>query len=124
VKGIFGGDKWLLPGGGMHRHESAQAAACREGEEELGIKLPQDQLKLLSRERFSDQGISYTEHYFLLRVDKEFDASMSFPEILDAAWTDYRTMNQVNSDKAAIRAIQLWQASPAFVTITAESQRR
>lgn len=39
------GDTWALPGGAIDSHESAEAAACRETEEEAGINPAEVQLR-------------------------------------------------------------------------------
>lgn len=51
VKGGFGRQKWSLPGGGVHKGESYEAAAARELQEESSIALNKKDMKVLGYAR-------------------------------------------------------------------------
>lgn len=55
----IGTGKWQLPGGGIKRGESAQAAAIREVNEELRLELDIDMLKLVDRQEVVEDHIPY-----------------------------------------------------------------
>lgn len=47
VRPAYADRQWYLPGGGVHRAESAVDAAIREVREELGIVIAADDLRLV-----------------------------------------------------------------------------
>jgi 8-oxo-dGTP pyrophosphatase MutT (NUDIX family) len=81
---------WVLPGGGVHAHESPEEAAVREIKEELDITI--DQLDyLLGIYNNNRGGKQDVVHCFV----KEFDSVCDIPdkkfnfEISDRAWFDF-----------------------------------
>lgn len=68
VRNSYGkSEQWLLPGGGIHRREAPQAAAAREIEEEVGIRLTEPTLFATYQSR--TEGRRDTVHLFTARSE-------------------------------------------------------
>lgn len=78
----WGDKKWSLPGGGMHRGESLAHAAARECTEELGIKVPENELELLQ----TIEQKTYTAPVFIWKIDKKPAIKRQKLEITGVKW--------------------------------------
>lgn len=95
VQTWLGGGKWGLPGGGVDRGESPEAAALRELYEETGVVAAQDSLErfLIMRSHGHDEVV------FMLRVPR---ASVSMTpvdrrEIEAVAWFSQNDLPRIGS---------------------------
>ena len=82
------GQWWLTPGGGLDDGESPAQAAARELLEEVGLRVPVDDLGEAVHQRLTEfrfDGVDYrqSEHYFLLRVSS-YEVDTSGPD----SWVD------------------------------------
>jgi len=67
IRNTYGNsDLFVLPGGGIGRRESPEAAAAREVKEELGVRV--EDLQLLATYRSSAEGKRDTIHLFSAKV--------------------------------------------------------
>jgi len=75
-----------LPGGGIQPSESPVTAAVRELHEELDLKLPKTQCRLLGQVRLREYGLSYEAYLFhaVLSADTPFRVVPG--ELVTAAW--------------------------------------
>lgn len=108
VKGWLGNDSWQLPGGGAHRGESHEIAACREVREETGITLKSEQLRLLYQDRYQYRGISFRYKCFWLELPKKPVVKKQALEIIDYAWVPLLEVAQLNTSIDTQRAVQTW----------------
>lgn len=102
VKPWLGTGKWTLPGGGMHKSESAESAARREVREEVGIELSATKLKLVDEIRFHQSGLSFDFPLFHVQLTAKPAIRPQKGEIVAAAWVkieELRTM-PINQDVA------------------------
>lgn len=87
LKGWYGSNKWMLPGGGMHKGEQSAEAAVRELEEETGIVAKPDDLQYVSSGGVKDSyGLRYKYHLFTLTLDSKPDSAHHTYEIFDQTW--------------------------------------
>lgn len=86
--------KWAPPGGFVEAGESLEAAAVREVEEEVGIKLLQEQL--LPQGMGSIPALNQIYVSFVAPLEQAVTPAPMLPEALDAQWfseADYTRLN-------------------------------
>lgn len=87
LKGWYGSNKWMLPGGGMHKSEKPAEAAIRELQEETGIvALPPDLVFVASGSVSDSYGLHYKYHLFTLELLAKPDVTVSNAEIYGSSW--------------------------------------
>lgn len=89
MRGVLSrGRKWSLPGGGVNRHESPQAAARRELHEETGIDKPLREFSYIRTIAKSDLGLSFEVPVFHIKVVKNnLPKALYNPiEVAEIAW--------------------------------------
>lgn len=87
LKGWYGSNRWMLPGGGMHAGELPVEAAVRELAEETGIKLKPQDLTPAGNGKVKDSyGLGYAYHLFTVKLPERPLVSVSNYEIHDSAW--------------------------------------
>lgn len=109
LRGWYDGNKWSLPGGGLHAHESAKASAIRETYEEVGIKLEEGSLLDLGDDVYS----SYKLHFKI----KRFGYKLKFLpktvkqhiEVISLTWLELDSITQNMVDDATWRHITAWK---------------
>lgn len=82
----FADDRWGLPGGGMQRGESPEAAAARELQEELGISVSATDLQCIGEATISEYGLRYRAIFFFCTASVDIPAPVRNHEIRDTAW--------------------------------------
>lgn len=108
VRGWLGTGKWMLSGGGLHKHEPPLEGAVREVREETGITLKPQDLKPLKQENYSFRGIKFPCHYFVadLPGDPENYALRPQPlEISRASWLKPSELTRKNANPDVIVAL-------------------
>lgn len=100
LKGWYGSNKWMLPGGGMHKGEEPAAAAVRELAEETGIIVEPEELQHISNGDVSDNyGLQYKYHLFTLVLPARPESTRRNYEIYDSDW---RTPAVLIADKKGV----------------------
>lgn len=87
VKGWLAAGQWFLPGGGIHRGESAEQGALREVFEETGIQLGVKDLQKVAEGRMSDHGLSFQSIVFVARLPHQPELRLQKYEVSNLAWT-------------------------------------
>jgi 8-oxo-dGTP pyrophosphatase MutT (NUDIX family) len=100
---------WSLPGGGAHKHESAEAAAARELFEETAISVDPDQLRLIGLKEYRRHGLRYLYDAYEVVLKVRPEVKKQKLEISELAWlTPAQLATQsMSSDVAA--ALAHWQ---------------
>lgn len=81
--------KWTLPGGGVKLSEDALRAAMRELHEELGVRIPEENLEYLADLPRSETHLRYPVVLFKASVTADFEvAKVNKFEIADITWAD------------------------------------
>lgn len=89
LRGWLGNNKWILPGGGLHRGEEPIVGALRELYEETGIALAPGQLKSHDSVMVHEHAIvRYRAHVYSVELDKIPRIALQAQEIAEAAWID------------------------------------
>ncbi len=97
LKGWYGSNRWMLPGGGVHHGEDITRAALREITEETGLRLQPEQLMHLQTTRVWDTyGIRFMCHVLCVQLPNKPEISLQNPEISHARW---RLAAEVAADK-------------------------
>ncbi|CAN5646879.1 hypothetical protein BH23PAT1_BH23PAT1_5240 [soil metagenome] len=92
VKGWLSDGGWNLPGGGLHMGEAAALGACRELKEETSISVLPEQLIHVHTKRVWEDGVSYTQILFTLKLQKPREVIRQKWELTDAAWISQRDL--------------------------------
>ncbi len=108
LKGWLGSDKWILPGGGLHKGEESVAGAIREVHEETGIELAPEQLKFLYSGQKQKGSFSYGYDAYVVVLPQKPNVAMQKREIVAMAWLPLADHGQVlNPDVSDI--LSFWQ---------------
>ena len=87
LKGWYGSNKWMLPGGGMHKGEGRTEGAARELREETGIVVHPSRLTYVASGTVRDSyGFKINHHIFTLALDARPEVNISNSEISDHDW--------------------------------------
>ncbi|HET9098488.1 MAG TPA: NUDIX hydrolase [Candidatus Saccharimonadales bacterium] len=107
LKNWYGDGQWALPGGGLRKGETPEAAAIREVREELKISLFKKDLRLLTEGNWTTHKLGYTYFIYLCATPvKQF--SIQRPEIVEAQWiskNDIKGPNYIIEIKRAVKRI-------------------
>lgn len=98
---------WTLPGGGIHKHEDAQAAAVRELYEELGVQLAPERLRFLSHERSGSHGLQYMAYFYDVQLPVRPHLKVPSKEVATAHWFSLEAARQQPLKREAERILQL-----------------
>ncbi len=86
----IGSQKWSVPGGGVEKNENPITAAIRETAEEVGVAIPEAQIKCLGEQRRSARRGNWPMVdvvFYEAKLDSKQKPRISRPlEILEARW--------------------------------------
>lgn len=85
VRNWFGNGRWTLPGGGLHRGESVEAALVRELGEELGISLDRRSIRIIDTIQVTEDHLRYSIVLARAGLPEKPELKRSI-ELTDAHW--------------------------------------
>lgn len=108
-RSFIGSRAWGLPGGGMRADESPLAAAQRELHEETGIRVPENEVRLLGDEQVADGGIRYHAYYAIVEVN-ESTVQKALPrlEVAELCWVHREQLEMYRVAASVRAALRLW----------------
>lgn len=108
LKGWLGTGRWGLPGGGIHKNETALVAAVRELEEETGLVVEAEALELLFHEDVRQIGITIDCTGYSLRLPKRPTINPQFIEVSQYTWLPLADLNEKSVSKDVYLAVKAW----------------
>ncbi len=110
MKGWYGDNKWILPGGGLHRREDSLLGAIREMKEEAGVTLEPSELKLLFNGKVRHNFfLRYHAIVFGVDVNEEFAVDPKGVEVSEVVWLPIDTLLTESSLLPILpRALEAW----------------
>lgn len=117
VRNWLGENSFNLPGGGIKTGEESKQAAIREVEEETGLKLSANQLKLVGNNiALNEYGIKYIADCYTLELPKTVNTSSLHLEIIESVWLPFREIMDTNKlSKNANKLLHTWLAMSHLV---------
>lgn len=106
VKPWLGNGKWSLPGGGIKRTEKAFDSLSREVEEETGIKIKKQDCKVVSKNTYKQNGISFKYYLFACNQKGLKTINRRKLELTDAQWISWHELSVRNANSDVINAIK------------------
>ena len=98
----YGDGGWSLPGGGVRKNETDQAALIREVEEELSLVLTKQDISLLD---YQSPANRYNYRYYVAK--SKFDHyKIDGREIVASKWADPSQLSANNTEEAILGAIR------------------
>lgn len=86
VKHWLGDDRWMLPGGGLHRNEDPLLAAQREVKEEIGLELPTATFQNAGQFKCRDGAFKFDYDLYVVQLPEKPKLQLQRIEILSSSW--------------------------------------
>lgn len=106
VKPWLGNGRWCLPGGGVHKNESALSAVRRETEEEVGMKLSTKSYRTLGNQLYRQNGLSFSYQLFSVVVNEKIPIKKQLLEIVEAEWVPIAELTDKNANQDVLAGIE------------------
>lgn len=106
VKPWLGNGKWCLPGGGVHKNESALSAVRRETEEEVGMKLSPKTYRSIGNQHYRQNGLSFIYQLFSVALNEKISIRKQLLEIVEADWVPTTELNDKNANQDVLVGIE------------------
>lgn len=116
VKDWLGSGEWSLPGGGLHRKESAPEGAAREVQEELSLVIDPKQLNKVGTFRLRTNGIAVNFEGFHVELSDLPHVVLQRIELLDYTWAGSHELGSLRLSTTA-RAVLSELDSQAGITL-------
>lgn len=98
--------KWSLPGGGINSGEDPGEAILREVKEETALQLKPDQVKLLGKYRYRQDGLTFHYDLYVARLNKSPKLSRQKGEILNIDWRLPAELSRATASDDVIRGLE------------------
>ena len=105
-KGWLGVGRWELPGGGLHRRETAIQAAMRELREEIGLEVSPEQLKFIQEGRsIAEYGLTFRYTALALELPDKPAVLRQRSELVDLKWFKWQDLLKAKAVSPNVRSI-------------------
>ncbi len=104
----LGNGEWMLPGGGVHRNEEPLVGVLREVEEETGVKLQPQEIRLAYRDTADQHGLKFVYDCFVVELSQKPIINMQRGEISAYSWETIKNPKVVLTSDTA-RAIAWYE---------------
>lgn len=108
VQNWLGDGSWVLPGGGRHAGEEAEAGALRELHEEAGIKLDPGSLKHMGTREFREKGFHFSYELFSVELAKLPTIKPQRFEVAALAWATREELEDYKLGEEVRTAVAAW----------------
>lgn len=108
VKHWLGDDRWMLPGGGLHRNEDPLIAARRETKEEIGLDLPAEAFQSIGQFKCRDGAFKFDYDLYIVRLPEKPKLRLQRIEILAAGWFNKGDMPPPKACPELAVALRYW----------------
>jgi 8-oxo-dGTP pyrophosphatase MutT (NUDIX family) len=98
--------KWGLPGGGLHKGESAAGGAARELFEETSLRLDPRQLRFVGRATYNRYGLRFDYQVFLAKVGSHNVRAQRI-EVSELAWLRPGELRSTNASPDTLQALEM-----------------
>lgn len=109
LQGWYDGNKWSLPGGGVHKNELPVDSAIRETSEETGIKLQKNQLISLGSSNYKHHGLHFNLIQFGCRLKSKPPIKKQQLEVLELEWIKISKITSEMVNEATWRHLTTWK---------------
>jgi ADP-ribose pyrophosphatase YjhB (NUDIX family) len=109
VKSWLGNGEWGLPGGGLHKGETARLGAVRELYEETGVWLKPEQLTELYKAVANQRGLRFRYTCYGVKLPKSALLQKQVMGITDVAWLAPEQITKKSSTVDTVKALQSWK---------------
>lgn len=107
VRGWMSDGKWQLPGGGLHTGERRVKGLLREVQEETGLELAAEDVKLLTAEQCHVNGLRFKCHYFAAHIKRPLKPKLQGKEIAEITWLQRSDIRPATCGADVLRALEL-----------------
>ncbi len=108
VKGWLGDGSWMLPGGGLHKHEAPNDGVLREVREEVGISLDASHLSLAGKFVCDEKGFNFKYYLFVCRATELYELRPQLLEISEARWIGRDDLANYKLGSEVIQSLDSW----------------
>ncbi|MCA9342888.1 NUDIX hydrolase [Candidatus Saccharibacteria bacterium] len=106
VKPWLGNGKWSLPGGGIKKNEKPFQSLVRELEEEVGLKIKKQNCKIVSKNTYKQDGLTFKYYLFSCKQNEQKKIIRKSLEIADAKWVNWHELSVRSANNDVINAIK------------------
>lgn len=107
VKPWLGNGKWSLPGGGVHKGETADVAVMRETKEETGITL--STVERIAKHIYHSAGLRFSYELFYAVITTQENIKIQQLEIIETCWIELSKLDRHSANQDVLTAAKWLQ---------------
>lgn len=109
VKPWMGIDRWMSPGGGLHKDEAPAEGAVREIQEETGVIVMPYTLQHVGSASFRKYGLRYEYEQFVCQLPARVNIRPQRAEILEVTWLPLDQISPETCEQDVLQLHDLWK---------------